>query len=500
MHVGTRPSGSRRTAAWSGDELAFHIGVSRRTVDNYRSGRTLPPDISPMIVAFFGDDPRRAEERDAFITAFEDIRRAPIEDIRGPPVPEDTPAPRFASLLRRHMRAGTRPAGARGIGAWSTGALARAIGVDTRTVQNYLIGRTLPMDISRILDTFFADDSRYAESRTAFLAAFEQARRPIQHSIPAQGAGPHFTISVAGPIKQAPASALDPIGNDIRRIHQLLPLVKQSAEDLAARLNPNDNAFSELARDTIRYLSEISKAEEEIVWGLIWGLGVRLEQKAAAAERDIANRLVPALEDAALAALQELRTLHAPLILATSEGRELQEQADRLQMTREEQAALRVDAVTLSTSLGQNEQIIERDSAMIVAEAAGAIGEGRHPERGTIFGIVTIKHTSIVLISAAVVAAPAYLIGGVVGAGLTMGAWEAIKKSPIFAEATAVLGIEFNRLLEAGGTAAHDRLVRLIPFRNFVRANEPQLRRIADSTPQLRWMIKYLDHVMRQNS
>lgn len=77
-----------------------------------------------------------------------------------------------------------------------------------------------------------------------------------------------------------------------------------------------------------------------------------------AAERKISNRLAPALEDTQLAALQSLRALHAPLILATVEGRELQEQADRLRMTPQEQAALRADAVALSASLKQNEENI----------------------------------------------------------------------------------------------------------------------------------------------
>jgi hypothetical protein len=133
--------------------------------------------------------------------------------------------------------------------------------------------------------------------------------------VPSQGAGTHFAISAAGEIAQTVPSQLDANGNDIRHIHQLLP--------------------------------------SEIAWGLVWGLGVRLEEAAAAAERKGIDRLAPTLEDAALAALQSLRTLHVPLILATAEGRKLQEQADRLHMTRAEQAALRDDAVALSDDLNE---------------------------------------------------------------------------------------------------------------------------------------------------
>ncbi|MSO99441.1 MAG: tetratricopeptide repeat protein [Acetobacteraceae bacterium] len=315
--------------------------------------------------------------------------------------------------------------------------------------------------------------------------------------IPVQVAGPHFAVSVTSRIAQAPPSSIDADGNDTRRIRQLLPLVRDAVNDLAAGLKPNDNAYPELARDVTYYRGALSNAEPEIAWGLVWGLGVRLEEAAAAAERKIGDQLAPPLEDSTLAALQSLRSLHAPLILATTAGRELQEQSDRLRMTREEQAALREDAVALSITLQQDQEIIESEAAAIIVQAAAAIGEGRHPERGTIFGIATIKHTSIVLISAAIIAAPASLIGGVFGVGLTMAAWEAIKKSPIFAAATAGLGEDFNKVLEVGGAAAQNRLAKLAPFRRFVRANEQQLRRIAMNTRQLQWMLPYIDFIVK---
>ena len=123
-------------------------------------------------------------------------------------------------------------------------------------------------------------------------------------AIPAQDAGPHFEISTAGQISQSKPSALDACGNDIRRIRQFLPLVRQSADDLAARLNPSDNAFTELVRDIAQYRTAISPPESEIAWGLVWGVGVRLEETAAAAEREISNRLAPALEDTGSSAIR----------------------------------------------------------------------------------------------------------------------------------------------------------------------------------------------------
>ncbi|WP_298364784.1 tetratricopeptide repeat protein [Azospirillum sp.] len=70
MDTGTRPSGKRGSGAWKVDALAHDVGVSRRTIDNYRNGSTLPPDALPLADAFFGDDPRHAVRRHAFLIAF----------------------------------------------------------------------------------------------------------------------------------------------------------------------------------------------------------------------------------------------------------------------------------------------------------------------------------------------------------------------------------------------------------------------------------------------
>ena len=87
---------------------------------------------------------------------------------------------RFAALLKAHMAAGTRPSGARGTGSWSIDAFAQAIGIGTRTVQNYRAGETIPKDISLILDAFFGNDRCHTEAREDFLAAFNQTRLATQ--------------------------------------------------------------------------------------------------------------------------------------------------------------------------------------------------------------------------------------------------------------------------------------------------------------------------------
>jgi len=64
-------------------------------------------------------------------------------------------------------------------------------------------------------------------------------------------------------------------------------------------------------------------------------------------------------------------------------------EADRMYLTREEQATLRADARRVARQLKNRADIIEPPAAKVVEDAIEIIGQGRHPERGTVFGIAT---------------------------------------------------------------------------------------------------------------
>ena len=171
---------------------------------------------------------------------------------------------------------------------------------------------------------------------------------PDAEPIPPQGAGPHFTLRPDLKIALAPAE-VDAEGNNFARIRQLLPPIRQAAADLAGNLNPN--IHPELARIVAQYQVVLESESEAIPWGLLFGLGVRLQNAASAAGRNILDRMREPLEDAVQEALDSVLTLHGPLILATKEGRELIEDAERLRLTRDQQAALREDAQAIAYGL-----------------------------------------------------------------------------------------------------------------------------------------------------
>jgi len=100
------------------------------------------------------------------------------------------------------------------------------------------------------------------------------------------------------------------------------PLVRRAADDLVGPSQP-ERPSQKLARDACGLPRCVTQEGDEDKFGaLVFGLGVMLESAASAALRKI-DRLQPALEDAAQAALNSILTLHGPLILATTEGREL---------------------------------------------------------------------------------------------------------------------------------------------------------------------------------
>jgi hypothetical protein len=83
MTAGTRPTGKRGTGAWSVDAFAHAIGVSKRTVDNYRSGFTIPPDVSRICDVLFGDDVGHFQARVSFLTAFDEARGGALPALSG---------------------------------------------------------------------------------------------------------------------------------------------------------------------------------------------------------------------------------------------------------------------------------------------------------------------------------------------------------------------------------------------------------------------------------
>jgi Leucine-rich repeat (LRR) protein len=309
--------------------------------------------------------------------------------------------------------------------------------------------------------------------------------------IPAQGPGPHFTINNLGRLAPAPPADLDAAGNNVNRIRQMLPLVRQAARDFAARLGSQSNTFPELARNAAQYLDEVSKPETEIEWGLLWGFGVVLEEAAAAADRAVVAPLEPPLEDSAQTALQGWRRLHPVLILATAEGSELQAQSEVNRMTKPERVEVREAARDLAQDVRADG--LATDAANKILQAAvDAPIDGRHPERGVEFMVATVKNAAIVLVSAAVVAGVAHNIGGGAGIAVGMAGWELAKKSNGFSSALAALGKSVDDFHAGAGSFLQNGLEGLHLYWHFVKTRKTKFLRFSKSAGQNAWMDNFV--------
>ena len=88
--------------------------------------------------------------------------------------------------------------------------------------------------------------------------------------------------------------------------------------------------------------------------------------------------------------------------------------------------------------------------------------------------------------------------GAVMGGGAAWIGYESLKKSGVYANATAALGRKDDESARIGGEVLYAQLLApLAPFRRFVRDNEAPLRRIAKNTSRLRWMLRYIDFIMK---
>ena len=249
-------------------------------------------------------------------------------------------------------------------------------------------GEAFDLAVASLTDEQWNEEPRPAAVNRRIAALLAEHTPP--EPIPPQGPGPHFTLGPDLRIALAPPAEIDADGNNLARIRNFCRLY--------ARPPPTSPAISTRTRSprsaapSGAYRAAIAGEPETIAWGIVFGLGLRLDNAAAAARREIEDRLQPPLEDAAQEALDTVLTLHGPLILATKEGSELSNLADEYRLTPEQRAALRADAQLILRSLNAAPDAIDAAAANAVEAAAEVAGEGPHPEREAAYWFGTVKN------------------------------------------------------------------------------------------------------------
>ncbi len=274
----------------------------------------------------------------------------------------------------------------------------------------------------------------------------------------------------------------------------------ESAEQLISHLS--DNEFPELLGIVHKYCASLTRnTAQKIDWIDVWGLGVRLQNAAYAANRDVTLRTLPPLEDPAAAALDSLLEIHAPLILATKVGVELTDKSTNFYMTRRQQLAFGELAKVFAERLNADGLQITEAVSEALDDAIDAIGREPNPERGTVYGVVTITNLFVVVIGAAAVATPAVvgalmgnaILGTAVGAPIALVVVKAIKKNPAFTALVTQLGGKLEEMSSLDLRVwLNQKATLLAPIRDFVRKNKQLLRNLIGSLEILGRAAKYL--------
>lgn len=197
----------------------------------------------------------------------------------------------------------------------------------------------------------------------------------VELDIPDQEVGIRFALSDSGTIGLAKP---DLPSDDLSAIQTFLPELQAAAKDLVALLK-GSNTYPTLAGLAARYAEAISG--DNLAIGLIYALGVRLENSYKRIEVEIFKGELPALPPDTGEALDSVFALHGPMILSTSEGRQLLDQSNEFRRSDAETERYRAVAEKLVEAIAQAPNLVERDAANLVAAINEDVGTGPHPAR-----------------------------------------------------------------------------------------------------------------------
>ncbi len=305
--------------------------------------------------------------------------------------------------------------------------------------------------------------------------------------LPQQGPGPHFRIDADALIDFDAVPTLDARGNNIPRLRSLHPVIIDTCQQLSACIRPNEQ--QQLLKIVRGYFDTINNDVEEIDYARLYGFGLRLTNASTAAKRQIADRLLPPLEDDAEEALNTcLVALHGPFMLSTSVGNDLLAYYERYcrEPKQEKQNALAREFV----SALQNDGDILSASVMDFIEGiSNSEFNDIDDERTGAYHFITLKNISLVLVAGAAIGTVAGTItaaffgstaGLVVGAVAVLLGNEGLKKSKPF---IALQEKITNAVNHANDIDLGILAKQLEPFKRFVLRNEDLLRRWAGENP-----------------
>jgi hypothetical protein len=215
--------------------------------------------------------------------------------------------------------------------------------------------------------------------------------------LPTQGPGPHFELTKTGVIDFVPPEALDRQGNNVSRLRQLHPTLRDLARELAEALGTGNIPHAHLAARIEEYRKQVDQTLDTIDFTRLYVEGVRLANAQKAAIEKVAEGELPPLRETDQEALETLLQLHGTFMLGTIAGVELIAAEQRYRRRPAEETEYRKAAMDFAASLQNQPDVINPSVAAFVLGAAEQIGQGANPERSGVVGTSTIQNVTITL-------------------------------------------------------------------------------------------------------
>lgn len=314
--------------------------------------------------------------------------------------------------------------------------------------------------------------------------------------IPTQVAGPHFEIAEDGRLTFAAPEALDDTGNNLKRLRDLHPYLRELARELVDNLKQGNNPHWQLKNRAESYFKILDRDLADLNFSVLYAEGVRLSNAEQASILQIEQGDLPPLNGGVFETLKSLLQIHGSFVLATREGMSLIAAEERYGRRVEEELEYRESIRDFAAKLKDHPDVVEPRVAEFVADVANEIGQGTNPERGAVVATGTVHNMVITIASGATIAgmsaiaiatqSPLAIIGAQTASFLLA---ESIKKSRPFSEITKILASRIDRINETG---VYKNIViqgrKLQPYRRLVVNAEPQLRRLA-KLPGMQWLV-----------
>ena len=241
------------------------------------------------------------------------------------------------------------------------------------------------------------------------------------------------------------------------------------------------------------YTRELSKDPKDINYAILFAKGSRIYSARQKAAKEVEAGEWPDLDIKESSAVDDICSLHGPLIMASSVGRKLVSDAYEFETTpqkhREEEKIIEI----FGDALSEQTDIFEPDTIEAIKDITSTISNDTQPARTRGMKIVFAGSALVALVGGAAwysAGGIAVTVGSAIGGAFV---WEVAKKTDRFKSATDNIATRADIVIskaEAHADPYQKKLLELIS--NFVIRRSDIFNNISNIRPEFSWVKQYL--------